>query len=188
LKNYLPVKLINQARRLKTIVEKGEKSPQKSEFEAKRVFDDFIAEHEEWAQRNSFVIFRDHKNLKGKPHALVERFQKSGLCYMHACVVVQHYLVAMNHQDVVPMLNMAEYLKKYMSSESLYDHIWNNRGGDSLDFLEKILKKRPEPENMVSLTNESLVKSDIGDLLQSHGPGLVSGFLVVSEFIKNWQH
>ena len=26
----------------------------------------------------------------GKPHALVERFQRSGLCYMHACVVLQH--------------------------------------------------------------------------------------------------
>jgi hypothetical protein len=45
-------------------------------------------------------------------------------------------LVAMNRIICVPMLNIAEYLKKYMSGDSLYEHIWRNRGGDSVFFLK----------------------------------------------------
>jgi hypothetical protein len=140
--------------RLTTIVERGERSHTRFTLEADSMFDDFVTKHEEWKGNDSFVVFRDHQDLKGKSHALVERFQKSGLCYMHACVVVQHYLVAMNNQEEVPMLNMAEYLKGYMKSDELYDQIWNNKGGDSLNFLEKILKKKPASENISHCSNK----------------------------------
>jgi hypothetical protein len=127
--------------------------------------------------------------LKGKDHALVERFQKSGLCYMHACVVMQHYLVALNNQETIPMLNMAEYLKKYMPGTHLFEHIWNDKGGDSWEFLKSILKKRPEPEQVITLANESLANADMGVLLEEHGPGLVSGFCVTEDFVsEKWQH
>ena len=174
--------------RLTTIVEKGETTPTKLKMEAGPVFDDFVTKHNEWEAGASFVVFRDHQNLTGKSHALVERFQKSGLCYMHACVVVQHYLVAMNNDKEVPMLNMAEYLKKYMPGDRLYEHIWNNKGGDSLDFLENILKERLDAESIMHCSNRSDFNSmDI--LLNSYGPGLVSGFCVAKDFIgTDWQH
>ena len=41
---------------------------------------------------SSFVFFRDG-GFAGD-NVLVQRFQKSGLCYMHAPVVLQHYAVA----------------------------------------------------------------------------------------------
>ena len=174
--------------RLTTIVEKGERSHTRFTLEADSMFDDFVTKHEEWKGNDSFVVFRDHQDLKGKSHALVERFQKSGLCYMHACVVVQHYLVAMNNQEEVPMLNMAEYLKGYMKSDELYDQIWNNKGGDSLNFLEKILKKKPASENISHCSNKKDL--DVMDeYLHSCGPGLVSGFCVEEKFTSDdWQH
>ena len=182
-------KLKKALERLTTIVEKGEMSPTREKLVADTMFEDFVALHPEWKEDDSYVVFRDHEDLKGKSHALVERFQKSGLCYMHACVVVQHYLVAMNNPETVPMLNMAEYLKKYMPVDSLYEHIWNNKGGDSLDFLKNILKEKPEAKNIVALSYSSLENSDIGGLLKSYGPGLVSGFSVATDFIDpNWQH
>ncbi|KAI3632185.1 hypothetical protein MIR68_010021 [Amoeboaphelidium protococcarum] len=76
------------------------------------LFDAFVGKHPEWGPENSYVIFRDHKLLKDKPHAYVERVQLSGLCYIHAPVILQHYLVAMFSDDAVPMLDMAVYLKK----------------------------------------------------------------------------
>jgi hypothetical protein len=175
--------------RLRTIVEKGETTPTRSKMEADSVFEDFVALHSEWKDSDSFVVFRDHLNLNGKSHALVERFQKSGLCYMHACVVMQHYLVVMNNVNEVPMLNMAEYLKKYMPGDALYHHIWNNKGGDSLDFLENILNTRPDSETIVTLSNKALAETEMDKLLKSYGPGLVSGFCVAKAFIGNdWQH
>jgi hypothetical protein len=65
--------------RLTTIVEKGETTPTRLKMKAESVFDDFVALHPEWNEEDSFVVFRDHKNLKVKSHALVERFQKSVL-------------------------------------------------------------------------------------------------------------
>ena len=94
--------------RLTTIVEKGETTPARLKIEPEPVLNEFVTKHKEWKADDSFVLFRDHENLRGKTHALVERFQQNGLCYMHACVVVQHYLVAMNNSDKVPMLYMAE--------------------------------------------------------------------------------
>jgi hypothetical protein len=41
---------------------------------------------------HSFIFFRDY--FQNDPDVLVQRFQKSGLCYMHAPVVLQHYVVA----------------------------------------------------------------------------------------------
>ena len=182
-------KLKKALERLTTIVEKGETTPTRLKMEADSVFDDFVTKHKEWKAEDSFVVFRDHQNLKGKSHALVERFQKSGLCYMHACVVVQHYLVAMNNDKEVPMLNMAEYLKKYMPGDRLYQHIWNNKGGDSLDFLENILKEKPGVDGIASRQTDTLCNDDLDALLKSYGPGLVSGFAVAKDFIgTDWQH
>lgn len=182
-------KLKKGLERLQTIVEKGETTPRRSNMETDSVFDDFVTKHKEWKADDSFVVFRDHENLKGKSHALVERFQKSGLCYMHACVVVQHYLVAMNNDKEVPMLNMAEYLKKYMPGDRLYDHIWNNKGGDSWDFLKHILKEKPGIDDIVSRLSDSLRNDDLDILLKAYGPGLVAGFAVAKNFTgDDWQH
>lgn len=62
--------------------------------EERSLFDALVAEHPEWGPEKSYVVFRDHDLLKDKP-PYVERVQPSGLCYMHAPVILQHYQVAM---------------------------------------------------------------------------------------------
>ncbi|KAJ3232578.1 hypothetical protein HDU78_006982 [Chytriomyces hyalinus] len=175
-------------KRLTTIVNVGEKSPMRATLDAKTFFDAFVELHPEWAPGEGvFVAHRDHPDLHGKEHALVERFQKIGLCYMHAPVVLQHYLVAMNNTERTPMLNIADFLKTKMNGTQLYHHIWDNQGGDSLEFLKSILAKKPDRKGIVhKLVNDT---TDLTSLLKTNGPGLVSGFRVTSDFnARQWQH
>jgi hypothetical protein len=184
------IELEKALERLHTIVLRGETPIRISiESESSSLFDDFVKKHQEWEKEKSFVVFRDHLKLKGKEHALVERFQKSGLCYMHACVVLQHYLVAMNNAEKMPMLNMTDYLKKFMPGHILYEHIWNDKGGDSWSFFRHILKERLNSEKWISLMDSALHAADLPDLLSTHGPALISGFSVTREFTgEDWQH
>jgi hypothetical protein len=175
--------------RLKAIVEIGEKArPRSEDDEYSTMFDLFVSKHEEWSKGKAHVVFRDRDDLKHKPQAHVERIQDSGLCYMHAGVVLQHYLVAMNREESVPMLNVAKYLKKYTSGDPLYRHIWRNEGGDSLDFFETIWKKKLGPLDSESYINlEEL--NNLREQIDKYGPGLVSGFSVTKDFTgEQWQH
>ncbi|KAI9333276.1 hypothetical protein BDR26DRAFT_868493 [Obelidium mucronatum] len=175
--------------RLKTIVDIGETTPTRTGLESNQsFFDHFVNAHREWAVGlDVFVCHRDHPDLSGKPLALVERFQKSGLCYMHGPVVLQHYLVAMNNDSSTPMLNIAEFLKTRMDAKSLYLHIWKNEGGDSLEFLKSILATKMHPSKIIHESNFDDV--DLTLLLKDHGPGLVSGFRVTDDFSScKWQH
>jgi hypothetical protein len=147
-------------------------------------FDGFVASHAEWSTDKSFVIFHDHPELKFKPHAYVERVQHSGLCYMHAPIVMQHYLVAMNCDEHIPMLDIAMFMRGYMSASALSNHIWEDGGGNSCEFLRNILS----PESDLTLTtyrDEELVHN-----IRSFGPGLISLFEVSSEFRDSlqWQY
>lgn len=83
---------------------------------------------------------------------------QNGLCFMHAPIVLQHYLVQMNSAEAVPMLDMADYWRRHVSDDAttpefmrrvsrhaLYELIWKDNGGDSVVFLEQILVQRPTP-------------------------------------------
>jgi hypothetical protein len=178
-------KLKSARERLRRIVEKGETGRNfDMEKKEKSLFHVFVENHPEWGPENSFVVFRDHQFLTDKPHAYVERVQLSGLCYMHAPVILQHYLVAMYSDNPVPMLDMAVYLKKHMSADALERHIWLNKGGDSRVFLEKILIQDPAP-----VFDSHSAKHDLGSPLRQYGPGLVSGFKVEKRFNSSlWKH
>jgi hypothetical protein len=92
----------------------------------------------QWLPESSFVVFRYHPLFAQKPHAYVERIQPSGFCYMHAPVVLQHYLVSTHSDLPVSMLDMAVYLRKFLSSTALEDRISKDYGGDPKEFLESI--------------------------------------------------
>ena len=197
--------------RLRTIVVKGETTPTNTPVGSSpnpiSYFEAFVEQHPEWKhfevgenskidenpekwKKNNFVVFRDHYRLKGKEHALVERFQKSGLCYMHAPVVLQHYLVAMANEEPIPMLDMTKYLKQHMSPSQLYDHIWENKGGDSYDFLEKVLFDKLAYDDVILYSGRELKTTDLCHSMEQYGPALVSGFHVSQDFkdSNQWQH
>jgi len=175
-------KLHSAHKQLRRIVEMGEVG---KDFNAEvSYFDDFVSKHPEWGPATSFVAFCDHELLKNKKHAYVERVQLSGLCYMHAPILLQHYLVTMCSQDAIPMLDMAIFLRKHMSAKALYDHIWSNKVGNSTVFLDKILLQDPVP-----VIHSLSPHYDLEPSLHQYGPGLVSGFKVETNFNSNlWEH
>ena len=122
------------------------------------------------------VAFRDHKKLAGKNHAYTERVQLSRLCFMHAPVVLQHYLVAMQTDNRVPSLDIARYMRRYRSSKDLHDHIMADGVGFSRDFAEAILV--PDSELMLIVPKDA----HIPRLLEKYGPALLSNFLVDEDF------
>ena len=172
------VRTLKSAReRLRRIVVKGEEGQDISSGSS--LFDKFVAKHSEWGPKSSFVVFRDHMLLKDKPHAYVERIQLSGLCYMHAPVILQHYLVAMFSSETVPMLDMAIYLKKHISAEGLERRIWRNEGGSSLAFLEQILIQDPASNFLPCPWDD---EAKIESCLKKYGPALISCFKVEDAF------
>jgi hypothetical protein len=133
---------------------------------------------------SSFVFHRDHHATKDKQHVLKERVQLSGLCYIHAPVILQHYLVSM-HPEVsqAPTLDIPAYLRKHMHTQDLYNHIWYDSGGNSLNFLLKILHEKPRdgvksyPFGMLTEFEDILIAR-----LKEFGPALVSNFKVHNSF------
>jgi hypothetical protein len=97
----------------------------------------------------------------------------------------------MANDNPIPMLDMTKYMKKHMAARQLYNHIWENQGGDSFDFLQKILSDNlDDDDDAVEYTNRQLRKADLCQDLKNYGPGLVSGFHVSEEFkdMNVWQH
>jgi len=177
--------------RLERLVTENEKSTQ--EFsEGKTAFDQFVKNHAEWTDEevNSWVAFRDHPELKNKPHAYVERVQPlSGLCYMHGPVVLQHYMVTMATDQHHEMLDMAKFLRQHRGPRVLEDYILNDHGGDSRSLLKEILVPNSE---ITTVTSSSMIHQKVGtittehvvELLKSLGPALVSTFQVNGAFRK----
>jgi hypothetical protein len=188
-------KLEKALERLRTIVEIGETSPTSTPISPspnpKSFFEVFVEKHPQWTVEDTFVVFRDHHNLKDKRHSLVERFQRSGLCYMHPPVVLQHYLVAMANDKLIPMLDMTKYMTHHMAATQLYNHIWENRGGDSFDFLQKILYDKLAFDDVILYSGRELLENaNLYRNLETYGPALVSGFRVSEEFKETdlWHH
>jgi hypothetical protein len=119
----------------------------------------------------------------------VVRFQASGLCYMHAPVVLQHYLVAIqtkaiNHE----MIDIAKFIVNEFTCEELENHIIHNKGGNSIQFLRRITdnselelsifnippKSNPYHGNIVTFVMNAMKSKSV--------PALVSGFRCAPKF------
>lgn len=123
------------------------------------------------------VGFRD--NLK------VLRRQQSGLCYMHAPVVLQHYLVAMQHPtSVTGMIDVANYINQCWTGEQLQNFLLHNSGGDSRQFLREITQQPSLELDMIMLRS---IPQDCWHIVQqlNHMPALVSAFVVEERFLKS---
>jgi hypothetical protein len=164
--------------RLARIVDTGE---QASPEAVPLTFEVFCKTHPVWADKTkSYVVFRDHEAFTGKEGVFVERIQLSGLCYTHAPIVMQHYLVRMNSTEQVMMLDMGIYLRHYMGDTALYKHIWEDAGGDSTEFLKHILVQ--EPKAVLSTLGSSGVEWPAA--MKQHGALLVSGAHVEDTFLN----
>ena len=89
-------------------------------------FDHFVSKHRAWLPATSHVVFRDHRQLAGK-NALIQRVQINGTCAIHAPVVWQHYLVAMQSTKPVATVDIASWIRRSAPNE-MVEPLVMNRG------------------------------------------------------------
>lgn len=160
--------------RLKRIVLIGEVSSDDT-----KAFVTFLSTHPAWGGVDSWVAFRDHPLLKNKPSAYVERIQSdNGLSYLNAPIVLQHYLVSMQLDSLVGMVDLVKYLRQSMGHEELKNHIVHGFGQSSLVFLQHLF-----PASSVdSFLTVEVKNPEVTKFLQEYGPALVTGFGVRPDF------
>jgi len=114
-------------------------------------------------------------------HACVTHFPAQrvqlgdGLCYMHAPLVLQHYLVSTATGADAGTIDMAGMVREGFSGDALTAHIFQGAGGSSVEVLCRLLV----PGSVVVEPSVAEWES----FLQRHGPGLVSRFSVHSDFV-----
>ena len=172
--------------RLRRLVLEGERS--ENVLDECNSFTRFLDSVPTWQDNAaSYVAFRDNPRISC---GLLERVQLSGLCYMHAPIVLQAYLVAMHsgsQTGTSKMLDLADYIRKYRTAQELEDHIFRDEGGSSRVFLAQILANA---SGLVGFDCGSMVEEDVGQAiidkiiskLKEFGPALVSGFMVTENF------
>ncbi len=153
----------------------------------------FAIELERFLQRRGrtavhYCFFWD--SFAGNPTRLqVLRCQTSGLCYMHAPVVLQHYLVTLSNpddEDPIGMIDVAQYIRNRWKGKKLEDYLLRNMGGNSMEFLREITNN-PDLNLDTFLLNQRYhrdICQTICDQLQ-HQPALVSQFGVDAEFLNS---
>ena len=137
-------------------------------------FPNFLRRHPAWKSPPAYVFHRD------KGVSVPQRQQQpSGLCYLHAPEVLQHYLVS-QHQPGVGMIDMTKMIRRLYSARKLERHIFDDEGGYSVGVLKWILVA-----NSVTFSSGF---DQITQNLQRYGPGLVDGFEVFSDFYHSALH
>jgi hypothetical protein len=132
-----------------------------------------------WIEPGAYVVLDDET---GKWRLQVrQRVQESGLCYMHAPVVLQSYLLSWSFRNAessraCEMLDMRRYILENFSSTQLYNHIVSDEGGNSLDYLKNILIKGSK---MFHVSSTDVINAA---LIQQYGPALIYQFKVYEDF------
>lgn len=135
-----------------------------------QTFDEFVAAVPGWDDEARAFVFHRARGV-----SLPRRHEKSGgLCYLHAPLVLQRYLVSLR-DPAVGMIDMTVLLRQHVASAKLATHLFSDAGGSSAAILKWIL----EPGSSIMITNKP---AQFGDLLKDRGPGLVSHFQVHEDF------
>jgi len=105
-------------------------------------FKNFLNLYPSWID-NSVIFFWMAYDEKKREKMFVMRKQLSGLSFMHAPVVLQHYLlciyrIRMNEDLDFKMINVANYIKQNWKASTLETYIAFDHGGSSLQFFKDI--------------------------------------------------
>ena len=100
-------------------------------------FREFIKLHADWEHENSVLFFNKYPHIDSLK---VLRRQTSGLCYMHAPVVLQHYLVSIykGEGSDLKMIDVGKYIEMNWKGKQLLKYLKEDSGGSSVSFLEEI--------------------------------------------------
>lgn len=114
---------------------------------------------------NNIIFLKHH-------HCKVQRYQLSGLCYIHAPAVLHFHLSSIQSGKRESMLNIVGYVREKFTTNQLKKHILENEGGSSSDLL-KILTKTTSIISSIDQIKENF---------DTYGPALVSVFKIYEDF------
>jgi hypothetical protein len=105
-------------------------------------FENFRKQHPEWNDLDVKLFWKSYEE-KFHHQILVLRKQMSGLCFMHAPVVLQHYLLCIyrikkNETLDFKMIDVALYIKDHWTGVKLERYLAYDDGGFSRDFFTEI--------------------------------------------------
>jgi hypothetical protein len=151
-----------------------------------KMFDKFTSIYIEW-QNDAAILFWKNYNINDMK---VIRRQMTGLCFMHAPVVLQYYMYCIYNKENshLKMIDVAKYIKTYWHGEKLCDYLERDSGGRSIDFLKEITKKECVIEDRFIIPNKNnkFYKSKCENIMNTLKikPALVSEFKVDKKFKK----
>mmetsp|Transcript_22727 Transcript_22727/g.32644 ORF Transcript_22727/g.32644 Transcript_22727/m.32644 type:complete len:333 (-) Transcript_22727:181-1179(-) len=154
-------------------------------------FENFLQLYPSWRENNVILFWMTYPKANHEK-MLVMRKQLSGLCFMHAPVVLQHYLLCIYRISIgedldFKMIDVANYIKQNWKGSTLETYIAYDHGGSSLQFFKDINNPLHityrryilnNPRHHVAFTK---VCSEIMEELRSY-PALVSNFKVSPKF------
>jgi hypothetical protein len=146
-------------------------------------FQHFLMKHDLWNKRGDGRVFLIWDNPQLQNKMVIRRQQNSGLCYMHAPVVLQHYLLSINNiRSEIELIDIPRYLAS--QKELLYKYLKFALSGSSENFLREIYAGDPS----FKTNTYTLNPSDYHEILKhflwrlQHQPALVSRFQVDQNF------
>jgi hypothetical protein len=151
-------------------------------------FASFCERHPSWKDEMCVLFWNSYPSIENL--MVIRRQLSAGLCFMHAPVVLQHYLVSIKSETSSSsdrkMINIASYIAQFRSGDALLRIVRDDKGVDSEAFLEEIYRSDPLFETSSSLINVRSkywreTAEDISEQLKVR-PALVSNFKVDQSF------
>jgi hypothetical protein len=114
-----------------------------NEVTFQKEFESFCERCPQWSADDVALFWKTYEHITD---LLVIRCQRTGLCFMHAPVTLQHYLVCIckGKKSDTGIIDIASYINKYWKSDKLADYLFRNRGGDSYRFFLEINHHVPD--------------------------------------------
>ena len=131
-----------------------------------------------------WMQFNEEQNRK----ILVIRKQNSGLCYLHAPIVLEHYLIAISSVCTnASMIDIGLYEANLLDGNNLENFLLKDEGGGSKKTLQDICRLKVDELHNVCLPSpdSSIYVSSCDEILHkvADAPALVSCFTVYDEFL-----
>jgi hypothetical protein len=163
--------------RLQTIIQKESDNPMPGEqFIAFCTSMATLVETAYAEDESVITIFKPSQN-GGIAIQMVHRSQPAINCYLQAPAVMQCYLVQKGTTKWRGVMNLAQFVRRRLSSKHLSQYVIEDSGGDSKCILSNILQATPV---LVAITF-SMPAS--WKYLVEHGPALVSYFRLEQRFL-----
>ena len=143
-------------------------------------WDDAMRAMPQWDDpTSSYVFHRDDPDIlpENRGQVLIQRVTEKAPSYMHAPVVLQHYLISKHSKSKVDpvILDMAKYIREIFTTKQLTRHFLYDEGMPSRSFMRSLLQRY----SVATIVNFQDITADF---LKQHGPALLSGFPLCDGF------